>query len=61
MDLQTHEAEAASYGGKMAGQYLESIGVFSLGQLTGEQWQTFCEVMCINYHMKAASFAPCPF
>ena len=44
------EKAAAAYGGAMAGEYLESIGKFSLADLTPQEWETFCEVMCCNYH-----------
>jgi len=52
MDIQPHESVAALAAGKQAGQYLESIQVFDLRELTSEQWQTLCEVMCVNYAME---------
>lgn len=51
-DAQPEEKAAAAYAGSKAGEYLESIGVFDLSELTEEQWQTFCEVMCLNYVSK---------
>lgn len=61
MDIAPHEREAIDFAGSMAGEYLESIGVFSLDKLTPEQWQTFTQVMCANYHMKVRELEPCPF
>lgn len=49
---ESHSKEAAKYAGSMAGEYLESIGKFSLEEMSGEEWQTFCEVMCCNFKMK---------
>lgn len=62
MDIAPHEQEAIDYAGNMAGEYLESIGVFSLDKLTPEQWATFAQVMCINFSQKEKELASdCPF
>lgn len=49
MDMQPHEIDCAVKAGKMAGEYLESIGKTDLAELTQIEWQTFCEVICGNY------------
>jgi len=52
MDIQPHETEAALHAGRNAGEYLESIGKTDLAGLTKQEWQTFCEVICVNYTME---------
>lgn len=49
---EVHSKEAAKYAGSMAGEYLESIGKFSLEEMNSDEWQTFCEVMCCNFKRK---------
>lgn len=51
-----HSKEAAKYAGSMAGEYLESIGKFSLDTLSGDEWAEFCEIMCCNFLMKKIEF-----
>lgn len=46
------EKQAYLHGGQNGGQYLESINKFNLQQLTKEEWLTFCECICKNYHTK---------
>ena len=48
------DAEKTSYlyGGRNGGEYLESIGKFNLAELTKEEWLTFLECVCKNYHLK---------
>lgn len=36
-------------GGKMAGEYLEQIGVFDLSKLAKDQWQEFLERVLVGY------------
>lgn len=55
MDVQPHESVAALAAGKQAGEYLESIKTYDLRELSLEQWQTLCEVMCVNYSMELAA------
>lgn len=47
------EAEKLSiaHGGVMAGRYLQSIGKTDLATLTKSEWQEFCSIMCLNYHL----------
>lgn len=52
MDIQPHESQAALAAGKQAGEYLESISKTDLAELTQAEWQTFCEVLCVNYAME---------
>lgn len=61
LDIQDYEREAAAYGGKFGGEYLEEIGIFDLRQLSAEQWQIFLEVIVMNYGIKRAELEPCPF
>ncbi len=49
-----HERAAYEYGGKCAGEYLESIDKYDLSKLSKEEWAVFCEVLCKNYHKKHA-------
>jgi len=58
--MEPWELEAVEYGGAMGAEYLESIGIFDLTKLSKEQWLTFCECVCKNYHNKIALLAP-PF
>jgi hypothetical protein len=46
------EKEAYLHGGKNAAEFAQSIGKSDLTQFTGEEWLTFCECMCKNYHLK---------
>ena len=46
------EKQAYLHGGKNGGEYLESIGKYNLAELTKEEWLTFCECICKNYHSK---------
>lgn len=61
MDIQDFEKQAAQYAGQMAGEYLESIKVFDLSKLTPSQWETFVEVVCMNFMMKRIELQPTPF
>lgn len=44
--------EAVKFGGDMGGKYLESIGKYDLSSLSKEEWLTFVELVCRNYHIK---------
>lgn len=50
--MEKNEKTAYLYGGQNAAEYMKSIGKIDLSQLTGEEWLTFCECMCKNYHLK---------
>ena len=41
-DLTKDEVKAAIDGGYEGGEYLDSIGIFDLRQLSQDQWATFC-------------------
>lgn len=49
-----HDLDAALYGGKMGGEYLEEIGKTDLATLTVQEWQTFLECVCFGYATKKA-------
>ena len=49
-----HEVNAIEYGGRMGGEYLESIGKFNLTELSKEEWQMFCQCICTNYAREMA-------
>lgn len=51
------EHDAIMYGGQMGGEYLDSINITDLAALTPEQWQTFLEVVCLNYHNRTIEHA----
>ena len=59
------EREAARLGGKMGGEYLESLGKYNLIELSKEEYQTFIECVCKEYHLRHAEFQSklqdCPF
>ena len=59
--MEPWELEAVEYGGAMGAEYLESIGIFDLTKLSKEQWLTFCECVCKNYHTKRAELDSIPF
>ena len=61
MSLEEWEMTAAIYGGAMGAQYLESINKTDLATLSPEQWATFLECICKNYHAKHSELKPCPF
>lgn len=44
------QKQAYLHGGKNGGEYLESIKKYNLAELTKEEWLTFCECICKNYH-----------
>jgi hypothetical protein len=48
--MHSFEKDAYIKGGQMAHEYAKSIGKSDLAQFTGEEWLTFCECMCKNYH-----------
>jgi len=50
--MEDHEKEAYLEGGIEACAYAKSIGKSDLATLTGEEWLTFCQCMCKNYHRK---------
>ena len=50
--MESNEKDAYIYGGQMAAEYAKSIGKSDLASFTGEEWLTFCECMCKNYHNK---------
>lgn len=53
-DIDPEEVTRAAYihGGNMAAEYAKSIGKHDLATLTGDEWLTFCECLCKNYHSK---------
>ena len=50
--MELNEKIAYLHGGKLGGEYLESIGKSDLAQLTPDEWLTFLECVCKNYHVK---------
>ena len=54
IDPTPNEQAAITYGGKMAGEYLDSLGKTDLAILTVEEWQTlltcivggYCDRLC---------------
>ena len=50
------ERNAYLYGGQNGAEYLKSIGKDDLKDLTGDEWLTFCECICKNYHVKLIEF-----
>lgn len=50
--MEENEKLAYIYGGQMGGEYLDEIKKYNLAQLSKEEWFTFLECVCKNYHMK---------
>ncbi|CAK0745765.1 hypothetical protein CCP2SC5_1380002 [Azospirillaceae bacterium] len=55
IDPTPNEIAALEHGGRMGGEYLESLRRTDLAQLTVEQWRTFIEAVVTGYcdHMQA--------
>lgn len=51
-DIEQKTLEAYHHGGQNAHEYALSIGKHDLATFTAEEWETFCECMCKNYHLK---------
>jgi hypothetical protein len=49
IDPDEHEAKALEGAGQMGGEYLESLGVTDLGQMTAEQWALLVECIVTGY------------
>jgi len=49
------EKQAYLHGGRNGGEYLKSIKKYNLRELTKDEWLTFCECVCKNYHAKYMS------
>lgn len=60
-DLEYWQLEAIQFGGSCGGEYLEEIGKTDLTKLTPEEWQTFIQCVCLNYHQKHSELKSCPF
>ena len=60
-DIQPHERKALEYAAEQAGEYLESIGLTDLADMSEEQWHTFIEVVSMNFIQKRRELEPCPF
>ena len=43
---------ANQYASKMAGEYLEEIGITDLKDFNKHQWTTLIDVITKNYHLK---------
>ena len=49
IDPSQDEVNAVLSGGRSAGEYLESIGKFSLNELSAEEWTQFCLCLVGGY------------
>lgn len=47
--LDAYDLKAITEGGEHAGSFLDEIGKYDLGQLTGPEWQDFCTRMVTGY------------
>lgn len=59
--MEEWEIEAALMGGKMGGEYLESIGKTDLAALSAEEWRIFLECVCKEFAIQRNLLQPCPF
>jgi len=50
--MEDEEKRAYLHGGLNACEYAKSIGKTDLATFTGEEWLTFCECMCKNFHQE---------
>lgn len=48
--MEDWEIKCAELGGKMGGEYLQSIGKFNLIELSKEEWLIFCQCICKEFH-----------
>lgn len=48
--MNNNDKDAYLHGGKNGGEYLESIGKYNLTELSKDEWLTFLECVCKNYH-----------
>lgn len=53
-DPTSFELKAMHHGGRMGGEYLQSIGVFDLSVLSPEQWEQFLKCVMGGYFEKMA-------
>ena len=55
IDPTPNEIAALEHGGRMGGEYLDSLGKTDLAALSLEQWQTFVEAIVTGYcdHLRA--------
>lgn len=49
--MENNEREAYLFGGKCGAEYAKSINKSNMAEFTGDEWLTFCECMCKNYHL----------
>jgi hypothetical protein len=49
IDPDEHEAKALDYASEMGGEYLESLGVTDLAQITPTQWGILIECIVTGY------------
>lgn len=50
--MEENEKLAYLHGGKNGGEYLDSIKKYNLSELSVEEWLSFLECVCKNYHLK---------
>lgn len=61
IDPTPNEITATLEGGNAGGEYLTSIGITDMAQLTAEQWQQFLLCITGGYCDKMAEFNQVPF
>jgi hypothetical protein len=54
IDPTKSEMTSLHHGGRMGGEYLQSIGVYDLSQLSPEQWEQFLKCVLGGYFEKIA-------
>jgi hypothetical protein len=50
--MEDEEKRAYLFGGQNGGEYLDSIRKTNLAELSEDEWLTFLECICKNYHSK---------
>ena len=55
IDPDEHEAKALEHAGEMGGEYLESLGVTDLAQITPTQWGILIECIVTGYQDRLAA------
>lgn len=50
--MEDTEKKAYLHGGSNGGEYLDSIKKYNMAELTTEEWLTFLECVCKNYHLE---------
>lgn len=60
-DPTEYEVDAMDHGGRMGGEYLQSISKYDLSSMTQEEWQTFIRCVIGGYFESMAEKNEIPY